>query len=261
MTHCRIFPVEAMANPLVLDLLNGERVAYQFQEGRGPGILWLGGFHSDMNGIKAQALGAWGARTGRAILRFDYFGHGASSGDFRQGTISRWRDDALAVLDRLAEGPQILVGSSMGGWIALLLARVRPERIAGMLLLAPAADFTEVLMWERMPEDIRRQILEEGSWLRPTEYEEPYPITRALIEDGRRNLVLGGTFAPQFPVRIVHGMADADVPWQHTLRVAETIEGDVTVALVKNSDHRLSTPRDIRLIERTLEGLVEEVGP
>jgi len=249
-----------MAEPLYLDRTGGERIAYRTQSGREPGILWLGGFHSDMNGLKAQALAAWGARKGRAFVRFDYFGHGASSGDFRHGTISRWRDDALAVLDRVAKGPQIVAASSMGGWLALILARLRPERIAGMLLLAPAADFTEVLMWERMPADIRRQIMEEGSWLRETEHEEPYPITRELIEDGRNNLVLAGKIAPHFPVRILHGLADPDVPWQHGLRAADSIEGDVTLTLVKNSDHRLSTPHDLKLIERALEGLLEDVG-
>ncbi|HUO97409.1 MAG TPA: alpha/beta hydrolase [Rhizomicrobium sp.] len=249
-----------MPDPSFLNLVNGERVAYRCREGRGPGVLWLGGFHSDMNGNKAQALAAWGARTGRAFLRFDYFGHGASSGEFRQGTLSRWRDDALAVLDRVAQGPQVIVGSSMGGWIALMLARLRPERIAGMVLIAPAADFTEVLMWERMPPEIRRQILEEGCWLRPVPDAEPYPVTRALIEDGRSNLVLTSKIAPQFPVRILHGLADTDVPWQHGVRVAETIEGDVTVTLVKGSDHRMSGPRELELIERTLGILLEDIG-
>jgi pimeloyl-ACP methyl ester carboxylesterase len=248
-----------MAGASCLEHVNGERVAYQFQQGRGPGIMWLGGFHSNMNGIKAQALAAWGARTGRAVLRFDYFGHGESSGDFRQGTLSRWRDDALAVLDQVAQGPQVLVGSSMGGWISLMLARLRPERIAGMVLLAPAADFTEVLMWERMPADIRREVLETGFWMRPSEYEDAYPITRELIEDGRRNLVLDSKIAPQFPVRILHGLADPDVPWQHGLRAAETIEGDVMLTLIKDADHRLSTPRDLKLIEWTVEALLEDI--
>jgi len=249
-----------MPDPMYLPRDEGERIAYRLQPGRGPGVLWLGGFHSDMNGIKAQALAGWGARTGRAFLRFDYFGHGQSSGEFSRGTISRWRDDALAVLDSLAQGPQVLVASSMGGWIALMLARLRPERIAGMLLLAPAADFTEALIWERMPADVRRQLMETGSWLRSYDNEAPYPITRELIEDGRRNLVLTGRLAPQFPVRIIHGLADSDVPWQHGLRVADCLECEVSVTLVKHGDHRLSTPRDLKLIERALEGLLEDVG-
>lgn len=238
----------------------GEQIAYRRLAGRGPGVMWLGGFHSDMNGTKAQALAAWAARTGRACLRFDYYGHGQSSGDFRKGTISRWRDDALAVLDRVADGPQVLAGSSMGGWLAMLLARARPERIAGLLLIAPAADFTERLIWPRLPDAARKQILEEGSWLRPSEYgEEPYPITRTLIEDGRANLVLDETTALEVPVRILHGMADADVPWQHGLAVADAIEGDVSLTLVKHADHRLSKPADLVLIERTLEGMVKDV--
>jgi pimeloyl-ACP methyl ester carboxylesterase len=249
-----------MADLEFLTLVNGDRIAYQRTEGRGPGILWLGGFHSDMHGTKAEAVAAWAARRGRAVLRFDYFGHGLSSGDFRNGTISHWRDNALAVLDTLAKGPQILVASSMGGWIAMLLAHRRPERIAGLLLIAPAADFTEALMWQRMPEDVRRQVVETGSWLYEPENDEPYPITRGLIEDGRSNLVLHSTLEPAYPVRILHGMADTDVPWQHGLKLAETIKGDVRFTLVQKATHRLSTPSDLKLIERTLDGLTEDAA-
>ncbi|MGD0867109.1 MAG: alpha/beta hydrolase, partial [Rhizomicrobium sp.] len=171
---------------------SGETIAYLRRPGKPPGILWLGGFKSEMSGTKATALDAWAARRGRALLRFDYFGHGQSSGNFRAGTITRWRDDALAVLDRLAAGPQILVGSSMGGWIALLAARERPERVKAMLLIAPAVDFTETIMWARMPPEVRTEIMEQGEWLWPSVYDaEPYPITRALVEDGRRHLMLG----------------------------------------------------------------------
>ncbi len=249
-----------MADLSTIDRGNGERVAYRRLEGRDPGVMWLGGYHSDMDGNKAQAVAAWAGRSGRACLRFDYYGHGRSSGDFRLGTISRWRDDALAVLDTVAQGPQILVGSSMGGWISLLLARARPERIAGLLLIAPAADFTEVLIWQRLPEAAQRQVLEEGSWLRPSDHgDEPYPVTRKLIEDGRSNLVLNLKTAPGVPVRILHGMADQDVPWQHALTTVEAIEGDVSLTLVKHGDHRLSRPADLVLIERTLDGLVRDV--
>lgn len=245
-----------------LDVVNGERIAFCRTEGRGPGILWLGGFRSDMNGTKAQAVAAWAGSKGYANLRFDYFAHGSSTGEFVQGTISRWRDDALAVLDGLAQGPQIVVGSSMGGWIALLLARLRPERFAGLLLIAPAPDFTEVLMWERMPPGARGRLMEDGVLQLPAEYpgpDGPYSITRALIEDGRRHLILGKSFAPPFPVRILHGMADRDVPWQNTLRLVETMEGDVTVTFVKRGDHRLSTPSDLELLERMLETLLTDV--
>jgi len=170
------------------------------------------------------------------------------------------RDDALAALDALTEGPQILVGSSMGGWIAILLARIVPERVAGMLLIAPALDFTEALMWERMPEEVKRTILEEGVWQRETAYDgEAHPITRVLIEDGRNNLVLGEAMAVSYPVRILQGMADFDVPWPHAMKLADALVGDVTVTLVKNGDHRLSAPSDLRLLERMLDGLVEEI--
>lgn len=250
-----------MTDPSYLERGDGKRLAYRRTDGAGPGIVWLGGFHSDMEGNKAQAVAAWAARAGHACLRFDYFGHGRSSGDFANGTISQWRDDALAVLDALTRGPQILVGSSMGGWIALLLARARPERVAGLLLIAPAADFTEDLMWRQMTDEAKRALLEEGVWRRESAYaEECYPITRALILDGRRNLVLREPMALSVPVRILQGMADADVPWQHAMKLADAIQGDVTVTLVKAGDHRLSTPSDLKLLERALDGLVVEIG-
>jgi pimeloyl-ACP methyl ester carboxylesterase len=259
MTHSPTDRNKAMTDPLFLHRINGERVAYLKTEGGGPGILWLGGFHSDMNGTKAQAVAAWAARTGRASLRFDYFGHGRSSGNFRNGTISAWRNDALAVLDTVAKGPQILVASSMGGWIAMLLAHQRPKRIAGMLLIAPAPDFTEDLMWAKMPPEIRRQIMEEGSWLRPSEYEEPYPITRELIEDGRHNLVLDRPLDLPVPVRILHGMADRDVPWEQGFKLMDVLTQDTTFTAVKGADHRMSSPANLKLIEQALERLIEDV--
>ena len=249
-----------MAEPFYLDRA-GERLAYAWRGGVGPGIVWLGGFRSDMEGTKAQAVDAWAARTGCACLRFDYFGHGRSSGDFLQGTISRWKGDALAVLDALSEGPQILVGSSMGGWIAMLAAKARPLRVAGLLLIAPASDFTEALMWEQMPEEARRALLQDGVWRRESVHaEECYPITRVLIEDGRWNLILDERHALPFPVRILQGMADPDVPWPHALKLANAIDGDVTVTLVKDGDHRLSKPSDLKLLERTLDALLEDVS-
>lgn len=239
---------------------DGEIIAYEQRAGKAPGIVWLGGFKSDMTGTKASALDAMAARQGCAFLRFDYFGHGQSSGDFRKGTITRWREDALDVFDRLTQGPQILVGSSMGGWISLLLARARPERIAGMLLIAPAPDFTEALMWPSLPEDAKRQIMEQGEWSWPSEYDhEPYPITRALIEDGRNNLILHDRLKLSFPVRILQGMQDPDVPWNHALKLVDAIDGDVRLTLIKNGDHRLSTPHDLTLIEETLAGLIAEI--
>jgi hypothetical protein len=238
---------------------SGETIAYLRRPGKPPGILWLGGFKSEMSGTKATALDAWAARRGRALLRFDYFGHGRSSGNFRDGTIARWRDDALAMLDRLAAGPQILVGSSMGGWIALLAARERPERVKAMLLIAPAVDFTETSMWARMPPEVRAEIMERGEWLWPSVYDaEPYPITRALVEDGRRHLMLGSPIRLGFPVRILQGMKDPDVPWQHAVKLMETIEGDVALTLLKHGDHRLSSPAELAQLTRMLDTLAED---
>jgi len=248
-----------MTDPAYLSRLDGERVAHRRTPGSGPGILWLGGFRSDMNGTKAEHLAAWAERNGRPFLRFDYFGHGASSGAFEDGTISRWRDDALAVLDALTEGPQILVASSMGGWIATLLAEARPERIAAMVLIAPAPDLTEVLMWDRMPPDVRRAIAEDGFWQYQPDGADGYPITRALIEDGRNCLVLGKTINAPGPVRILHGDADQDVPWQHGLRLMDVLTGDVTFTLVKGADHRLSTAANLALIVRTVESVLKDL--
>jgi pimeloyl-ACP methyl ester carboxylesterase len=239
---------------------DGESIAYLKQDGSEPGIVWLGGFKSDMMGTKAEALDAWAVERGRAYLRFDYFGHGQSSGDFRAGTISRWRDDALNVLDRLCTGPQILVGSSMGGWIAILAALARPKKVKALLLLAPAPDFTEALMWAEMPDEVRHQIMEMGEWEHPSAYgEEPYPITRKLIEDGRKNLLLGEPIALSCPVRILQGMEDPDVPWQHAMKLVERIKGKPTITLVKHGDHRLSTPEDLTRMRNALDGLFSEI--
>jgi pimeloyl-ACP methyl ester carboxylesterase len=243
-----------------LEREDGETIAYLARGGKSPGVVWLGGFKSDMTGTKAQAMDAWAEREGRAFVRFDYFGHGQSSGNFREGSISRWRADALAVLDQLTVGPQILVGSSMGGWIALLAALARPERVAGMLLIAPAADFTEAIMWSRLPGEIQREIMEKGEWLWPSSHDaEPYPITRKLIEDGRKNLILDGPIALDFPVRILQGMMDPDVPWMHAVKTVERIEGDVTLTLIKNGDHRLSEPEDLARMTRALEDLLAHI--
>ncbi|HXJ03329.1 MAG TPA: alpha/beta hydrolase [Micropepsaceae bacterium] len=240
---------------------DGETIAYLQRDGKPPNVLWLGGFKSDMGGTKAEALDRWAARHGHSYLRFDYYGHGGSSGNFRDGTISRWRDDALAVLDRLCRGPQILVGSSMGAWIGLLIAQRRPEQVAGMLLLAPAADFTESLVWARMNPEIQREIMEKGEWMRSSAYEDgAYPITRALIEDGRKNLILGGPIAIDCPIHILQGMQDPDVPWQHALRLVEQLTGNPTLSLIKNGDHRLSTPADLKRIEHALDGLLTQTS-
>ncbi len=214
-----------------------------------------------MTGAKSEAIDGWAAAAGRSLVRFDYFGHGASSGDFREGTITRWRGDVLAVIDRLTEGRLILVGSSMGAWLSLLAALARPDRVAGLLLIAPAVDFTETLMWNTFPPDVQRTIMEKGEWLWPSVYDdEPYPITRALIEDGRKHLLLDRNIALSCPVRIVQGMDDPDVPWRHAMRLLGRLGPDAEITLVKTGDHRLSKPHEIALILRMLAALVDEAG-
>lgn len=233
-------------------------MAYVRHRGAGPGIVWLGGFKSEMTGTKALALDDWARRQGRAFLRFDYFGHGASSGNFREGTVSRWLADALAALDCLSDGPQILVGSSMGGWLALLAALARPERVAGLLLIAPAVDFTEALLWESFDDTIRRRIWDQGEWLRPSLHDPaPYPITRTLIEDGRRHLLLGRPIAVGCQIRIVQGMEDPDVPFAHALRLLERLGPDSELTLIQAGDHRLSKPREIARILQMLAAMIE----
>jgi len=236
---------------------DGIPLAYRRQAGAGPGVVFLGGFHSDMTGTKAEFLAGWCAERGRAFLRFDYSGHGVSGGEFEDGTISRWTADAEAALISLTSGPQVLVGSSMGGWIALLLALRHPERVAALIGIAAAPDFTEELMWAQMPAEVRAAIERDGLWRRPSHYGAPYPITRALIEDGRRQLLLGAAIDLRFPVRLLQGQADLDVPWQHALRLAERlVSADVQVTLVKGGDHRLSSPSDLALLGRTLGALL-----
>lgn len=230
---------------------DGEKLAWRKVEGAGPTVVWLGGFKSDMTGTKAEALAEWAQARGRAYVRFDYLGHGASSGDFAAGTITRWRDDALTVLEELTAGDLVLVGSSMGGWIACLAAMAAPERIKGMVLIAPAPDFTEKLMGPEIPPEGRAALAADGVWLRPSEYGDPYPITRALLEDGARWSILGGEAIPiEAPVRILQGGDDPDVPWRHALELANTLKGDdVVFTLIRDGDHRLSRPQDIaRLI-------------
>jgi pimeloyl-ACP methyl ester carboxylesterase len=225
---------------------DGAMLAWRRVAGRGPTVMWLGGFRSDMAGTKAQALADWALAEGRAYVRFDYFGHGESDGDFREGTITRWREDALAVLDELTRGEIVLVGSSMGAWIACLVAAVRAERVKAMVLVAPAPDFTEKLMAPEIPPDGQRALREDGMWLRPSEYGDPYPITAALLEDGARWSILPGPVPIEAPVRILQGGEDPDVPWRHALELAQAIKGDdVVFTLIKDGDHRLSRPQDI----------------
>jgi pimeloyl-ACP methyl ester carboxylesterase len=241
---------------------DGRQIAGRKRPGAGPGLVWLGGFKSDMGGTKAVALDHWAEMHGRACLRFDYSGHGESGGRFADGTISRWLAESLAVFTDFCEGPQVLVGSSMGGWIGLLLARELRRTpspnasVAGMVLIAPAVDFTEALMWKRFPDEIRREIETKGAWSRPSQYsDEPYLITKGLIADGRRHLLLGGMIETGCPVRILQGVQDPDVPWSHAVElVARLAQDDVVLTLVKDGDHRLSRPEDI---ERLLTAVAE----
>lgn len=240
-----------------LDLPGGRRLAYRRTAGRGPGIVFLGGFRSDMTGTKAQYLDDWSAGQGRAFLRFDYTGHGASSGDFTDGCIGDWARDAADAMAQLTDGPQVLIGSSMGGWIALLLARDAPERIAGLLGIAAAPDFTEDDMWARLDAAQRAQLADDGQVEIPTDYaDEPYVITRRLIEDGRRNLVLRTPLALPMPVRLLHGTADNDVDMSVPLRlIAHATATDARLTFVKGADHRFSGPDELRLIAETVAAI------
>jgi pimeloyl-ACP methyl ester carboxylesterase len=228
---------------------------------RAPGLVWLGGFKSDMRSTKASALLAWAEERGRAALALDYSGHGESSGIFEDGTIGRWFEEALAVFRAETEGPQVVLGSSMGGWIALLLARAlaaagETSRLHGLILIAPAVDFT-AHMWEGFPEDVRRTIETQGKWLRPSEYSpEPYPITRRLIEEGKNHLLLGGTIRTYAPVHILQGMQDSDVPWKRATLLIEHLAGDPAVlTLVKDGDHRLSREEDLQRLFAAIEAM------
>ena len=240
---------------------DGATIAYHRRIGAAPGIVFLGGFRSDMTGTKALFLDDYCGRRGQAYVRFDYFGHGASEGDAASGTIGRWAEDALAVIDRASEGPLLLVGSSMGGWIALLAARARPGRVVGLVGIAAAPDFTEVLMWQAMTFEQRATLMSSGVLHVPSQYGDPYPITRALIEDGRNHLLLHEPVALDRPVRLLHGQRDPDVPWEFALRIADQVtSSDVRVILVKDGDHRLSRPQDLALLCQTLSPLLGEDG-
>ncbi|HKW54408.1 MAG TPA: alpha/beta hydrolase [Stellaceae bacterium] len=242
---------------------DGATIAYHRRTGRSPGILFLGGFMSDMTGTKARTLDAFCAARGQAYLRFDYFGHGASSGAFADATVGRWKKDTLAVLDQLTQGPQVLVGSSLGGWLMLLAALARPERVAALVGIAAAPDATEDLMWARFPPAIREEIMRAGAARLPSEYSpDGYLFTRALIEDGRRHLVKRGPIPVTCPVRLLHGMKDRDVPWQTSLTLAERLQSrDVEVMLLKDGDHRLSTESDLALLTRTLAAVLDRAAP
>jgi pimeloyl-ACP methyl ester carboxylesterase len=251
-------PTASEPEPTFVEVGNNSsarRIAVRARAGGGPGLFWLGGFNSDMRGSKALALDGWAAGHGRSCVRFDYSGHGESGGAFAEGTIGRWLEESIAVFEQFCAGPQVVIGSSMGGWMALLLARELARRSAsgaspaGLVLIAPAPDFTEVLMWNRFSPEVRQEIKTKGVWLRPSQYGEPYPITRALIEEGRNHLLLGGAIDVGCPVRILQGAQDPDVPWRHAFALAHRLPADdVVLTMIQDSDHRLSRPQDIARI-------------
>ncbi|HEV8029371.1 MAG TPA: alpha/beta hydrolase [Stellaceae bacterium] len=252
-------PAESERPPGILACEDGATIAYRRRSGRPPGIVFLGGFMSDMTGSKARALDAFCAARGQAFLRFDYFGHGASSGAMAAATIGRWKADALLVLDRLTEGPQILVGSSLGGWIMLLAALARPERVKALIGIAAAPDATEDLMWARFPAEVQDEILRQGAARLPSAYDpQGYLFTRRLIEEGRDHLVMRATIPIACPVRLLHGMKDPDVPWQTSLALADRLASDdVRISLVKDGDHRLSRDADLDLLAQTITSLLD----
>jgi pimeloyl-ACP methyl ester carboxylesterase len=247
-----------MSPPEFLPRPDGAALAYRRVAGTPPGIVFLAGLRSDMTGTKADYLDAYCRERGRAYVRFDYFGHGASSGDFLDGTVGRWAADAIAVLDQLTEGPQILVGSSLGGWIMLLAALARRDRIHALVGIAAAPDATEDLLLPRLDAAQRHELFTSGSVTLPSEYDPAgYTYRLGLIEDGRRHLVMRAPIALDCPVRLVHGLRDASVPWQTSLRLAERLTGDdATLTLVKDGDHRLSRPPDLVRLAAILDALV-----
>lgn len=237
---------------------DGEKIAYCTSKGDQPGIIFLNGFMSDMQGTKAQYLQNYCHDKGYAFLRFDYFGHGESSGDFKEGTIGRWLDDTLAVIDQLTEGPQILVGSSMGGWLMLLAALRRPDRIKGLVGIATGADFTEDLILANATDEMHESWEKQGYFIEETESPDDfkYTITKELVREGRDHLLMRDPIPYKGFVHLIHGMKDADVPYENSLKIAALLESeDVNVTLVKNGGHRLSEPPELRLIVDAIEGL------
>jgi pimeloyl-ACP methyl ester carboxylesterase len=242
-------------SPAFFTLPDGIRLAYRHRAGSGPTILFLPGYMSDMGGTKALALDGWAAEHGRGMLRFDYSGCGESDGRFADGTLTRWRDDALAVIDAVTAGPLVLVGSSMGGWLMLLVALARPDRVAALVGIAAAPDFTE---WG-YGEEARATLLRDGRLEEPSAYsDQPFVTTRAFWEDGQANRLLDTPIPFAGPVRLLHGQADADVPWAVSLRLADALTSpDVHVTLVKDGDHRLSREGDIALLTGVVQSLID----
>lgn len=243
-----------MTNPQFITTAQGRRLAYHLSEGTGPGVVFLGGFHSDMGGTKAVYLEEWARAQCRAFLRFDYSGHGASSGTFTEGAIGDWAEDALAAIEALTVGPQVLVGSSMGGWISLLTCKALGKRIAGLVTVAAAPDFTEDSFWDGFSEDQKAQMQRDGRVVLPSDYEDPYIITKRLVEEGREQLVLRSPLHLDMPVRFLQGTADADVSVDVAMRLLNHADGgDMRLTLVKGADHRFSSLECLALIASAVE--------
>jgi hypothetical protein len=251
-----------IAEPEMMSLA-GSALAVARQSGNAPTFVWLGGFKSDMAGTKASVLSGWARDAGKAFVRFDYSGHGRSGGRFEDGTVGQWAAEAIAVIDACTTGPLVLVGSSMGAWLALLAAAVRPDRVAGLLLIAPAADFTERLMWAEFSVDVKREIETKRAWARPSAYgDEPYVITKQLIEDGRRWLVMDSPIPFPGPVRILQGGRDPDVPEAHARALAALIQSpDLRFDLIPGGDHRLSRPQDLTMLTSLASELAARLAP
>jgi len=245
------------APPSFLETADGARLGYCKVSGKAPTVVFLGGFRSDMTGNKARAIESWCRQRGQAFLRFDYQAHGVSSGVFEECSVGTWSTDAANVIDAVTEGPLVLVGSSMGGWIMSLLARARPERIAGLVGIAVAPNFTSEIMWPAMDETTRQKLMTDGVIRVPSAYDdEPYPITKNMIDDGLKHDVLGEVIPVDCPVRLIHGLEDPDVPWEMSLKLSKSIRSsDVVVSLVKDGDHRLSKPHELA----QMLGLIDEV--
>ena len=257
-----IDPTNENASFQILARQDGATIAYNRFDGISPGVVFLGGFMSDMTGSKAMALEEHCKRQNRSFLRFDYTGHGQSSGLFRDGTISQWAEDAVYAIEQLSEGPQVLVGSSMGGWIMLLAALRLKKRITALVGIAAAPDFTVDLIDNELSDQQREVMLRDGFVEVPSDYgDEPYTITQALIDDGRENLLLNDVIPLTQPIRLIQGLRDMDVPWRTALRLQEMLASeDVEVTLVKNGDHRLSEPHDLQSLTRVLDGILDGLG-
>ncbi|WP_319826302.1 alpha/beta hydrolase [Thalassovita sp.] len=250
-----------MSGHKILETPQGRQIAYHKTEGQGPGIVFLGGFKSDMGGTKAVFLEDWAKRTLRTYLRLDYSGHGDSSGAFEDGCIGDWAQDAAEAILALTDGPQVLVGSSMGGWISLLMTQRIPEKVCGLVTIAAAPDFTEDSMWDGFTPAQRDELAQTGQVALPSDYGEPYIITRRLIEDGRNHLVLRQPMALNFPVRFLQGTADADVDMSVALRLLDHAKGpDMRLTLVKGADHRFSEDDNLAQIVTSLEDVLARIG-